>query len=195
MQRAIDVETMSAQFSRPVFQLSIEGSSYLPTLEDLAVDPRVSGTIIVSVTPALTFNRELTQLDNGRQAQYVENYRRQSLARRLEQKLTLFLQERLALRAPRAQPTIVLSELIGSGSLPQPDHRTTFRSRVVHMDLDRMPGRHDDDTLAAVYRDHAAPYAKAEFDPFVNYIATLVRSLTQPLAVAPSEPAPNVMKK
>ena len=93
MQRAIDVSTMSAQFNRPVFQLAVEGSSYLPTLEDLAVDPRVSGTIVVSLTPALTFNRELTQLDNGRQARYVENYRRQSLARRFEQKLTLFLQE------------------------------------------------------------------------------------------------------
>ncbi len=179
MQRAIDVSTMSAHFNRPVFQLAVEGSSYLPTLEDLAVDPRVSGTIIVSLTPALTFNRELTQLDNGRQARYVENYRRQSLARRFEQKLTLFLQEHLALRAPRAQPTIVLSELIGSGSLPQPGHKTTYRDRVVHMDFERMTAKQDDETLAAVYRDHAAPYSESEFEPFVNYIATIVRMLRQ----------------
>ncbi len=179
MQRAIDVDTMSARFNQPVFQLAVEGSSYLPTLEDLAVDPRVSGTIVVSVTPALTFNRELTQLDNGRQARYVENYRRQSLARRLEQKLTLFLQEHVALRAPRAQPAIVLSELIGTGNLPQPGHKTTFRDRVVHMDYDRMGEKQDDDALAAVYRDHAAPYSKSEFEPFVNYIATIVRMLRQ----------------
>ena len=179
MQRAIDVQSMSAQFKRPVFQLAIEGSSYLPVLEDLAVDPRVSGTIVVSVTPALTFNRHLTQLDNGRQAQYVEHYRRQSYARRLEQKLTLFLQEYIAFRAPRAKPTTVIPELIGTGTLPGPGHKTTSRDRVVQIDFDRMPVQQTDEILAAVHLENVAPYPETEFDPFVNYIATIVRMLRQ----------------
>lgn len=177
MQRAIDVQTLSSRFERPVFQLAIEGSSYLPVLEDLAVDPRVSGTIIVSVAPILTFNRELTQLDNGRQARYVENYRTQSLARRLEQKITLFLQEHLALRTPRAHPPSVISEILGTGKMPEPDYKTVYRDRVVHMDLDRMPASQDDDVIAAMYDDHAAPYSEAEFNPVVNYIRTLVDML------------------
>ena len=177
MQRAIDVEVMSERFDRPVFQLAVEGSSYLPVLEDLAVDPRISGTIVVSVTPALTFNRQLTQLDNSAQARYVENYRRQSLARRLDQKLTLFLQEHLALRAPRARPDIVLPTLIASGELPDTDFKTTFRNRVVHMDYDRMPLDQGDENIAEVYRQFVAPYSESEFAPFIDYIATITRML------------------
>jgi hypothetical protein len=177
MQRAIDVPTLSSRFDRPVFQLAIEGSSYLPVLEDLAVDPRVSGAVVVSVAPILAFNRELTQLDNGRQARYVQNYRRQSLARRIEQNFTLFLQEHLALRAPRANPLLVISEILDTGKMPEPDYKTIFRDRVVHMDLDRIPASQDDDVIAAMYDHHAAPYSDAEFEPVVNYIKTLVEML------------------
>lgn len=179
MQRAVDVQTMSATFDRPVFQLSVEGSSYLPVLEDLAVDPRVSGDIVVSITPALTFNRELTQLDNGGQARYVENYRQQSLARRLEQKLTLFLQEHLALRAPQAKPSLVISELAGTGNLPGPGHKTISRDRVALIDLDRMSAEQNDRIMVEVYRQHVAPYSASEFAPFANYISTLVGMLRQ----------------
>lgn len=179
MQRAVDVETMSAHFDRPVFQLAIEGSSYLPVLEDLAVDPRVAGTVLISVAPALTFNRELPQLDNGRQANYVANYRRQSLARRLEQKLTLYLQEHLALRAPNAEPATVFSALAASGELPKPHHKTISRDRVALINLDLLPGEQNDVGMVELYKDYVSPYADIEFGPFVNYISTLVGMLQQ----------------
>lgn len=179
MHRAVDVRTMSSHFERPVFQLAVEGSSYLPVLEDLAVDPRISGTIIISITPALTFNRELTQLDNGRQASYVEYQRSQSFTHRLEQSLTLFLQRHLAIRSPLAQPVKVVAEWQDSGAWPVPHYQTIFRDRVVHIDLDRNPADQDDDILAVVYDQHAAPYSTAEFAPFVDYTATLVDMLNR----------------
>ena len=177
MQRAVDIDAMRDRFERPVFQLAIEGSSYLPVLEDLAVDPRVTGTVLISATPALTYNRELPQLDNGRQAEYVANYRRQSLARRLEQKLTLYLQERLALRAPQAQPAKVISALGDSGELPQPHYKTVARDRVARINLELMPGNQSAEGMVNLYEDYVTPYATEEFGPFVNYISTLVDML------------------
>lgn len=179
MQRAVDVETMSDQFGRPVFQLSIEGSSYLPLLENLAVDPRITGTVVVSIAPAFTFNGLLTQLDNGTQSEYLEYYSEQSYARRLEQRLTLFLQGRIALRAPRARLSTVIPELIETGAMPGLDPKTTFRDRVVHMDYDLMSVKQTDNRIVELYLKNTKPYTKAEFDPFVNYIATLVRMLRQ----------------
>jgi len=179
MQRAVDVETMSDQFSRPVFQLSVEGSSYMPVLENLAVDPRITGTVVVSVAPAFTFNRLLSQLDAGEQAIYVKYYSEQSYARRLEQRLTLFLQGHIAFRALDARPSAVIPQLIETGTLPSRDYKTVFRDRVAHIDYDLMPHEQTDEAVAALYLEHAAPYTKAEFDPVVNYIATVARMLRQ----------------
>ena len=179
MQRAVEVSTMTDRFDRPVFQLSVEGSSYLSVLENLAVDPRISGTVVVSIAPAFTFNRLLTQLDNGGQSEYLRYYSNQSYARRLEQRLTLFLQGRLAFRAPRARPALVIPALIDTGTLPGLDANTVFRDRVVHVNHDLMPGDQSDEGLAAHYVRNAEPYTQSEFGPFVSYIATLVRMLRQ----------------
>lgn len=179
MQRAVDVNTMIDRFDRPVFQLSVEGSSYLPVLENLAVDPRISGTVVISIAPAFTFNRLLTQLDNGGQAKYIAHYDTQSYARQLEQRLTLFLQGRLAFRAPRAKPAIVIPELLNTGTLPGLDPNTVFRDRTVHVNHDLMPGDQSDEGLAAHYVRNAEPYTRSEFEPFVHYIATIVGMLQQ----------------
>jgi hypothetical protein len=179
MQRAVDVETMSDQFGRPVFQLSIEGSSYIPLLENLAVDPRITGTVVVSIAPAFTFNRLLSQLDTGKQSTYVKYYSEQSYARRLEQRLTLFLQGRIAFRAFDAKLSTVIPQLIETGTMPGLDFKTIFRDRVVHINYDLMPAKQTDGAVAALYLEHAAPYTKAEFDPVVNYIATIARMLRQ----------------
>lgn len=179
LQRAVDVSAMKGRFDRPVFQLSVEGSSYLPTLENLAVDPRIRGTIVVSVAPAFTFNRLLTQFDNGRQARYVGHYIKQSFARRLEQRLTLFLQGYLAFRAPRAGPSMVASNLLETGELPSPGFQTVFRDRVVHVDYDQMSVKQTDDWMVEHYRQNVEPYSRTEFEPIVNYIDTIVRMLRQ----------------
>ena len=179
MQQAVDVDTMSDRFGRPVFQLSVEGSSYLPLLENLAVDPRITGTVVVSIAPAFTFNRLLSQIDEGRQSLYLEYYSNQSHARRLEQRLTLFLQGRLAFRAPGATPAAVVPELIGSGEMPGRDYKTIFRNRVVHTDYDLIPGDQTDRGLASHYLRNVEPYTEAEFEQVVNYIATIAAMLRQ----------------
>jgi hypothetical protein len=179
MQRAVDVKTMTDRFDRPVFQLSVEGTSYLPLLENLAVDPRISGTVVISIAPAFSFNRRLSQLDKGGQSKYLRHYSKQSYARRLEQRLTLFLQGRVAFRAPRAKPTIVFPELIKTGTLPDLDFKTIFRDRVVHMNYDLMPVKQTEDRIAELYLENTEPYTKADFDPIVNYVATIVRMLRQ----------------
>ena len=179
MQRAIDVETMSDRFGRPVFQLAIEGSSYLPLLENLAVDPRISGTVVISIAPAFTFNGLLTQLDNGMQSEYLDYYSEQSYARRLEQRLTLFLQGRIAFRALRARLSTVIPRLIETGAMPGLDPKTTLHNRVVHMNYDLMSVKQTDNRIVELYLRNTKPYTTAEFEPFVAYIATLVRMLRQ----------------
>ncbi len=179
MQRAIDVDTMSDRFNRPVIQLSVEGSSYVPLLENLAVDPRITGTVVVSIAPAFTFNRLLSQLDAGQQSVYLDYYSRQSYARRLEQRLTLFLQGHLAFRAPGARLTAVVPELITTGEMPPRDFKTIFRDRVAHIDYDLMPEEQTDGKLAAMYLENSEPFTKEEFDTVVNYIATIAAMLRQ----------------
>jgi len=179
MQRAVDVSTMSDRFGRPVLQLSIEGSSYLPLLENLAVDPRIAGTVVVSIAPAFTFNRLLSQIDEGRQSLYLDYYSNQSYARRLEQQLTLSLQGRAAFRALGARPTTAIPNMIETGEMPGLDHKTIFRNRVVHMNYDLMPDIQTDGKIAALYLENSAPYSKEEFDSVVNYIATIAAMLRQ----------------
>lgn len=179
IQRAVDVDTMSNHFGRPVYQLSVEGSSYLPLLENLAVDPRINGTVVVSIAPAFTFNRLLSQLDTGKQSTYLTYYSEQSYARRLEQRLTLFLQGRVAFRSLDARLSTVVPKLIETGTMPSRDYRTAYRDRVVHANYDLMLAKQTDGAIAELYLEYAAPYTKAEFAPIVNYIATLAQMLRQ----------------
>ena len=178
-QRAIDVDTMSEHFIRPVYQLSIEGSSYLPVLENLAVDPRVRGTIVVSIAPVFTFNRLISQVDKGLQAKYLEYYNNQSYARRLEQKLTLALQGRLAFRSPGAKLSEAIPALIETGEMPARDYKTIFRNRVVHIDPELMEVPPTDEGIVALYLQNVEPYPRDEFAPVVNYIATVTSMLRQ----------------
>lgn len=47
MQLDVDLETMAGLTGRPVVQLAIDGSSFVPVLAELASDDRVTGTVIV----------------------------------------------------------------------------------------------------------------------------------------------------
>jgi hypothetical protein len=179
VQRAIDTGTMSEQFGRPVFQLAIEGSSYLPVLENLAVDPRVTGTVIVSIAPMFTFNRLINQVDRGLQASYLDYYSNQSYARRLEQRFTLALQGSLAFRAPDASPSTAIPALMATGEMPARHYKTIFRNRVVHIDADLMEVPPTDTGIVELYLQNVEPYPPDEYAPVVNYIATVAGMLRQ----------------
>ena len=110
LQRGVDVSELADKLQRPVVQLAVEGTSALPVLENLAADPRFRGTVIVSIAPAFSFNRKLSKLDEGNQAEWVRTYVRQSRSRRMEQELRLFVQGNFAFRsADAAIPRVVAS--------------------------------------------------------------------------------------
>lgn len=178
-QRAIDVATMSNVLGRPVYQLSVEGTSALPTLENLAADPRFRGTVIYSVAPAFSFNRRLSKLDGGNQSKWVRFYFDQSRVQRAEQRLRLLLQGVLAMRSPDAALSRVIESVRESGRLPGPDHKTVYGDRSVHIDYAAQPGRPDRAGIVDLYLQNTEPYSEAEFQTVVNYFATLVRLLRQ----------------
>ena len=178
-QRAIDVTAMSEALGRRVYQLSVEGTSALPTLENLAADPRFRGTVIYSVAPAFSFNRRLSKLDGGNQSKWVRFYSDQSRVRRAEQRLRLLLQGTLAIRSPDATLARVIDSVRDGGRLPGPDHMTVYGDRSVHVDYARQPGRPDRAGIVDLYLQNTEPYSEAEFQTVVNYFATLVRLLRQ----------------
>lgn len=51
MQLDMDLDTLENVTGQQVFQLAIDGASFLPVLGDLAMDPRVRADVIVSVRP------------------------------------------------------------------------------------------------------------------------------------------------
>ena len=175
--RGVDVATMKEELERPVYQLAVEGTSYLPLLQNLGADPRIRGTVIVSVAPAFTFNRLLLQFDKGVQSIYLDNYYRQSYARRLEQRLKLWLQGKVAFRSPDAALSIVIPEVLETGSLPAPNWQRMYRDRSVYFDYAASPIKQTDEGIAAHYLNMNVPYQAEEFGLIVNYIATIVRQL------------------
>lgn len=177
IQRAIDVETLSGALGRPVYQLAVEGSSAFAVLENLAVDPRFRGVVVYSVAPAFTFNRFQRRLDFGRQRDFLDYYLDQGLAKRLETKLRLGAQGRLAFLSPDANLGRVLPALIETGGLPERDEKTTFRDRVVKMDYDRSRFLQNEEGIMVLYLERSAPYNDDEWQASLNYFRTLVDML------------------
>ena len=178
MLRGVNVETMKSAVDRPVYQLSVEGTSYLPLLQNLGADPRIRGSVVVSIAPAFTFNRLLNQGDMGIQSIYLDYYDSQSYARRLEQRLRMWVQGMFAFRSPDSKLAVVIPELLTTGSLPAPNWQRMFRDRSVHMDYAASPIKQTDTGIAASYLENNLPYTDEEFRQVVGYIATIVRQLT-----------------
>ena len=177
MLRGVNVETMQSEFDRPVYQLSVEGTSSLPLLQNLGADPRIRGSVVVSIAPAFTFNRLLNQGDMGIQSIYLDYYDSQSYARRLEQRLRMWAQGKFAFRSPDSKLAIVIPELLTTGSLPAPNWQRMFRDRSVHMDYAASPIKQTDTGIAARYLENNLPYTDDEFRQVVNYIETIVQQL------------------
>lgn len=176
-QRAIDVDEFSKSLQRPVVQLSVEGTSGLPVLENLAADPRFSGTVIISIAPAFSFNRKLSKLDEGDQAAWVKAYVSQSRSRRMEQELRLDVQERLAFRAPDAAVPRIASSLLNNGEIPGPDYKQTRRNRFVSIDQSKFEREVNQDAIVALYTQNSEPYEEKGFAEIVQYFSAVVNAL------------------
>ena len=178
-QRAIDVQAMSAAVGHPVYQLAVEGTSSLPTLENLAADQRFRGTVIYSIAPAFSYNRQLSKLDGGNQAKWLRFYHEQSFVERAEQRLRLLVQGALASRSPDAALPRVAASVFSGAGLPKPDFKETFRDRSVHADYELQSGRKDRQGIIDLYLENTEPYSAAEFQTVVDYFAALVNILQQ----------------
>lgn len=177
IQYAIDVDAMSEALGRPVIQLGVEGTSALATLENLAADPRFTGTVIYSVAPAFTYNRILPRITAGKQREWTEFYLDQSRSRQMEQSLRLWLQGKLAFRSPDASLNRVVPELLATGSLPAPDEKTTLGNRVIKLDYSRAPKEQNELGMVQFYLENSIPYPDDEFAVILNYMDAMVAAL------------------
>ncbi len=177
LQRAVDVDTLSRSFERPVVQLAVEGTSALALLENLAVDPRFRSTVIYSIAPAFSFNSALPRIETGKQAEWLQFYMEQSYSRRLEQRLRLYLQGLFAFRSPDAALTRVIPALFATGSLPAQDFKKTLANREALFDYTKMAVEHDEVGIAQFYLENTVPFADRELQLITNYFADLVSAL------------------
>lgn len=117
-----------------VLQLSINGSSSLPLLEDVAGDERFRGLVLCEVSPTLFFSVEPNEV-RTRPAQYVVGYRHRTFLADQETVLRVALQERLVLLLSAVQPQNVLRELLVHQRLPRPSIGRTLATRQHLSDL------------------------------------------------------------
>lgn len=174
VQRAIDVDVLSNLTNRPIVQLAIEGSSGLPVLENLAADPRFRGTVVFSIAPAFSFNRRLSKLDAGNQADWMRAYMQQSRSRRIEQELRLSLQGLLALRSADAAISRTIPAVLETGRLPAPNYKTTYRNRFVSIDQSKFEGQVSQQGIVEIYRENTEAYEQRDFVELLQYFGALV---------------------
>lgn len=174
VQRGVDVDELSDQLQRPVVQLAVEGTSGLPVLENLAADPRFRGTVIVSIAPAFSFNRKLSKLEEGDQAEWVRAYVGQSRSRRMEQELRLFAQGKLAFRSADASVARIAESVLNGGELPQTDYKKTRRNRFVSIDQSKFERPVNQDAIVALYTQNSEPYEEKGFTELLQYFSAVV---------------------
>jgi hypothetical protein len=109
-------------------QLSINGASSLPLLEDLAGDERFRGLVLCEVSPTLFFSVEPNEV-RARPAQYVAGYRHRTFVADWETAMRLPFQERFVVLLSAVQPQSVLRHLVVNRSLPAPPFSRTFANR------------------------------------------------------------------
>jgi hypothetical protein len=177
VQRAIHPETLAQELGGQVAHLAVEGTSAIPLLEDLAVDPRFRGTIIFSVAPAFSFNRRLSKLDAGDQAGWIVHYRSQSRSRRMEHNLRLAIQGLFAFRSPDAAVTRVLPNLLLRGKMPDTDFKTTYADRSVSIDYSKFKRTANPQRIVDMYLENTAAYEPDEFADLINYVSAVVTIL------------------
>ena len=177
VQRAIHPETLAQELGGPVAHLAVEGTSAIPLLEDLAVDPRFRGTVVFSVAPAFSFNRTLSKLDAGDQAGWVAYYRSQSRSRRMEHRLRLVIQGLFAFRSPDAAFTRVLADMLLRGKLPETDFKTTFADRSVSIDYSKFKRTANPQRIVDLYLQNTEAYEADEFADLINYVSAVVTIL------------------
>lgn len=134
----IDLETLRQKTGLEPVQLSIDGSGFLPVLEDLAIDPRVTGTVLVSVTAGKVVPEDAKDRAREWVSAYNGNYRG-LFSPTLEARIRSFLSEHLSFYASPI-PSQLFPALLFQGKRIEINY-ITYRNRQVEADYSsvRMP--------------------------------------------------------
>jgi hypothetical protein len=158
-------------------QLSINGSSSLPMLEDLAGDERFRGLVLCEVSPTLFFSVEPTEV-RTRAGSYVTQHRHRTFVADWEAAMRVPFQERLVLLLSAVQPKSVLHHVLVNRALPAPPYSRTLASRQQQSDFDGV----DLAPLRQLWEQrHQSAHGKApepaELDALLEHVSSLVERI------------------
>jgi hypothetical protein len=120
-----------------LLQLSINGSSSLPVLEDLAADEHFRGLVLCEVSPTLFFSVEPNEV-RTRPAAYLAAHQHRTFVADWETALRVPLQERLVVLLSAVHPKNVLHHLVVNRTLPAPPISRTLANRQQQSDFQGM---------------------------------------------------------
>ncbi len=157
-----------------VVQLSINGSSSAPLLEDLAADERFRGLVLCEVSPTLFFSVEPNEV-RERPAGYVSGYRHRTFVADWETALRVPFQERLVVLHSAVQPKSVLQHLLTSRAMPTPPFSRTHANRQQQSDFQGVDLEPLRQTWAWRYQDaHGRKPEPAELEALLERVSAQV---------------------
>lgn len=160
-----------------VVQLSINGSSSLPLLEDLAADERFHGLVLCEVSPTLFFSVEPLEVRTAAY-RYTTGYAHRTLAADAEAAMRVFLQERLVVLQSSVQPKNVLYALLMSRSPPVPPYTRTVASREQRSDFDGVDLKPLRESWEHHFQSaHGQEPQPAELDALLAHVSSLVERI------------------
>ena len=131
-QLGIDTDVFASEWGgRQPVQLAIDGSSCIPVLDELSRDERFRGLLVCDVLPEAFFAG--IDLNQGKQAEYVQLYEEQAACAGIEQALRTAIQSRLVIRLPEVSLGRLFDDLRHL-KLPQPSYLVTSPDRCCRAD-------------------------------------------------------------
>ena len=137
IQLGINLDVLSQYTKHHPVQLAIDGSSFWPVLENLSLDNKITGTVIVSINMS-TFARNS---DVGRSAEWVAYYNEIKDSRGLYSDFEALLQHHFdaifATRTSGIKP-LQFNKLVGDDSRPYRQYLTMQRNRSRQADYSKV---------------------------------------------------------
>ena len=120
-QLGLDIDSLKREsVHKDVVQLSINGSSSLLVLEDLANDPNFTGSVMMEINPIYFFFTDEDPTHSNRSAQKLASHDNASAWQPFEQHLLMAIQDRFVFGLPQLAPQHLLKKW-AVGSHPEPD--------------------------------------------------------------------------
>ena len=168
---AIDLDEVSKETGMQTIQLSIDGASVLPVIENLADDDQITGTVLISISiPSLYVNNP-----DDRAVDWVEHYQQQyvnkfqSPYQVLNNSISHWLESSLVSLISGASPYQVMSSLL-SGNSVAGNYLTMDinRSRSADYTKVKMPDFYFSRVIRQYGQDIFANVDQVSIDQFIN---------------------------